>query len=327
MSTLIDKSKANLKNKKQKARILFTEGWNEDIQKAASFLNNEGLVHPVVLLRSKKDATNLIDNVETIVIDEIDTKKYIDKFYELRKSKGITMEDAAKLAVQPNYISALMLKMNEADGCICGIEYSTKDTLRAALQVVKAAPTSKIVTSAMILEKDNDAFIFGDISLALNPNSEELASITREVVLFAHEALGFDKLDAAMLSYSTRGSGAGESVDKVRQAFELVSQDQDLKKIGANIYGEIQFDAAFNDKVRSKKAPDAPWSQRPSIFIFPTLDAGNIGYKIVERVAGYQAVGPIILGLDKPMNDLSRGASVESVIGIAYITALQVKEK
>ncbi len=168
------------------------------------------------------------------------------------------MEDAQKLAVQPHYISALMLKLGEADGCICGIEYSTKDTLRAALQIVKPRPGSKIVTSAMILEKGDDILVFGDISLALNTNSEELASITKEVVSFAHDSLGCHNLNTAMLSYSTRGSGAGESVDKVRQAYEIVSQDKDLINMGAKIFGEIQFDAAYTDKVRAKKAPDAP---------------------------------------------------------------------
>ncbi len=325
MSTLADRSKAHLQKNSKKARILFTEGWNEEIQRAAGFLAVEGLLEPVVLLRTKSESTHLIDNVEKIIIDEIDKQKYIDKFYELRKAKGATMEDAQKLAVQPHYLSALMLKLGEADGCICGIEYSTKDTLRAALQIVKPRQGSKIVTSAMILEKGDDILVFGDISLALNPNSEELASITKEVVSFAHDSLGCHNLNTAMLSYSTRGSGAGESVDKVRQAYEIVSKDQELIKMGAKIYGEIQFDAAYTDKVRAKKAPDAPWDERPRIFIFPTLDAGNIGYKIVERVAGYNAVGPVILGLDKPMNDLSRGASAHSVIGIAYITATQVK--
>ncbi len=326
MKTLADRSKTRLQNNKDKAVILFTEGWNEEIQKAASFLNQEGLLKPVVLLRTKKESTQLIDGVEKIILDEIDKQKYIDKFYELRKSKGITTEDAAKIAVEPNYISALMLKMGEADGCICGIEYSTKDTLRAALQVVKPRPGSSIVTSAMILEKQDQLLVFGDISLALNPNSEELASITKEVVTFAHDSLGLENLNAAMLSYSTQGSGAGESVDKVKKAYDIVSKDKELIDMGAKVFGEIQFDAAYNDNVRAKKAPNAPWKEKPSIYIFPTLDAGNIGYKIVERVAGYNAVGPVILGLDKPMNDLSRGASAQSVIGIAYITATQVKK-
>lgn len=326
MSTLADRSKANLQNRTHKARILFTEGWNLDIQRAAGFLAVEGLLEPVVILRTASETTHLLDNVEKIILDEIDKQKYIDKFYELRKEKGATMEDAQKIAIEPNYISALMLKLGEADGCICGIEYSTKDTLRAALQIVKPRPGCKIVTSAMILEKGDEILIFGDISLSLNPNSEELASITKEVVLFAHDALGCENLNAAMLSYSTRGSGAGESVDKVKHAYEIVSKDQTLIDMGAKIFGEIQFDAAYTDKVRAKKAPDAPWDAKPAIYIFPTLDAGNIGYKIMERVAGYNAVGPVILGLDKPMNDLSRGASTHSVIGIAYITASQVKK-
>lgn len=325
MSILANRLKQKILAKQGKIKILLTEGWNQEIQKAASFLHSEGLIEPIVLLRTKNESTSLVQNIQKIIIDELDISKYQDLFYELRKNKGISKEQAQELAKQPNYLSALLLKNGDIDGVICGIEYSTKDTLRAALQIIKKNPDSEIVTSAMMLECDNELLIFGDISLTLNPNDHELASITKEIVKFAKDVIGFENLNTAMLSYSTIGSGAGESVDKVRKAYELVKGDEHFKTYNANVYGEIQFDAAYVDSVRKKKAPNCPWDKKPNIFIFPNLDAGNIGYKILERCAGYSAVGPVVIGLDKPMNDLSRGATANSVVEISYITASQVK--
>ena len=324
MSTLISQIKKIVETKNH-PKILFTEGWNEDIQSAAEILAKENIIKPVVLVHNEGEITSKIKDCEIINIEKLDLKKYIDFLFELRKAKGLTIEEATKLAAQPNYLSALLLKLNEVDGCVCGIEYSTKDTLRAALQVVKKAPDAGIVTSLMVMEKESTSLIFADISLNLNPNVEELANITKEVIKFAHDSLKLEDLNAAMLSYSTAGSGAGESVDKVRQAYEIVSQDKTMKTIKANIFGEIQFDAAYVPKIRNKKAPHTPWTKDPNIYIFPTLDAGNIGYKIMERCGGFSAVGPVIVGLEKPMNDLSRGASVSSVVDIAYITAAQTK--
>ncbi len=325
MSALIQKIKTIVQKKGRAVKILFTEGWNTDIQTAASTLAQEGIVKPVILIHNEQEIKHQLKDVEILNIEKLDLTKYKNLLLELRKAKGLTEEEASKLVIQPNYLSALMLKLGEVDGCVCGIEYSTKDTLRAALQVVKKAPDANIVTSLMVMEKELESVIFADISLNLNPNAEELANITKEVVKFAHYSLECTNLNTAMLSYSTRGSGAGESVDKVKQAFDIVSQDATMKEINANIFGEIQFDAAYVPKIRNKKAPDAPWTDNPMIYIFPTLDAGNIGYKIMERCGGFSAVGPIIVGLEKPMNDLSRGASVSSVVDIAYITAAQAK--
>jgi phosphate acetyltransferase len=165
----------------------------------------------------------------------------------------MTEEDAKKFVVQPNYLSSLLVKIGEADGEICGIECPTADTYRPALQTIKTAPGVKIASSAILLEKGNESYVFGDVSLNLNPNAEELFNITKAISLFCKDKLKVPNLKVAMLSYSTNGSGKGESVDKVKQAFELVKQDNDLKNI--NIYGDIQFDAAFDEKVRTKKAP------------------------------------------------------------------------
>lgn len=324
MGIFTERAKSKIDNLTIKPRILFTEGWNKEVQKAAKFLKIENIIEPVLLLRDKNDLNKEIESISSIIINETDKNQYIDYFYELRKNKGITRDQAKEIALQPNYFSTLLLKRDEVHGVVCGIEYTTKDTLRAALQIIKAKQDCKLVTSAMMMERNGDLMVLGDCSLSLNPNAEQLAEITKQLVLFAKETLSCNNLNTAMLSYSTNGSGAGESVDKVREAFEIVSKDPDILNTKANIYGEIQFDAAYVDAVRIKKAKDITWDKKANIYVFPNLDAGNIGYKILERCGNYLAIGPVILGLAKPMNDLSRGASAQSVIEIAYITASQI---
>ena len=326
MGVFADRAKTKISTFSRKPKILFTEGWNEEIQKAANFLKIENLVEPILLLRNKNDLNDKIKSLETIVISDIDQKKYGNYFYELRKSKGITIEEANKSALEPHYMSTLLLKEGTVDGVVCGIEYTTRDTLRAALQIIKTRPGGKIVTSAMMLEHNDILMVFGDCSLALNPTSEELAEITKELIYFSKDVLSCTNLNTAMLSYSTNGSGSGESVDKVRKAYEITKTMPELQQFKDQIFGEIQFDAAFVDAIRQKKAKDLSWKSRANIYVFPNLDAGNIGYKIAERCGNFLAIGPVILGLDKPMNDLSRGASAQSVIEIAYITASQVEK-
>lgn len=327
MGVFTDRSKEKIKELGFKPKILFTEGWNKEIQTAAKFLMIENVVEPILLLKNKNDLNDDIKDIKKIIISDENLEEFAEFFYELRKNKGVTIEEARTLSVQPHYFSTLLLKKDIVDAVVCGIEYTTKDTLRAALQIIKPKKGGKIVTSAMMMERDQNLMVLGDCSLALNPNAEELAEITKQLVLFAKKVLGCKNLNTAMLSYSTNGSGAGESVEKVRKAYEIVKQDEEIKAINANIYGEIQFDAAYVDAVRAKKAPNNTWDSRANIYVFPNLDAGNIGYKIVERCGNFLAIGPVILGLDKPMNDLSRGATAQSVIEIAYITASQVEKK
>ncbi|MGL4768930.1 MAG: phosphotransacetylase [Mycoplasmoidaceae bacterium] len=325
MSKFIECAKSKFLNSKNKPIILFAEGWNNEIKSACSVLKMEGLIEPMIILRTKEEDSISLNNIKKVIIEKIDIKKYGQKLYELRKHKGLTLESAMELSKQPNFLSALMVKLGEVDGVVCGIEYTTKDTLKAALQVIKTAPDSEIVTSAILFEKDDDLLIFGDCSLVLNPTSQELAYITKGLIKFASRSLCCSNLNTAMLSYSTNGSGFGESVDKVKKAYEIVKLMPEIKE--NQVYGEIQFDAAYVNAIRKKKAPNCPMTLRPNIFVFPNLDAGNIGYKILERCGHYLTIGPIIVGLDKPMNDLSRGASVESVVAIAYITAAQALKK
>jgi phosphate acetyltransferase len=189
-----------------------------------------------------------------LIIDETDLNKYSHLLYELRKAKGLTIEQAQQLVKQPNYLATLIVKNNDADGEICGIDYTTKDTLKPALQIIKTTPNSKLVTSAFILEKNDELYVFGDCAINLYPTSEELANITKMIALFAHDTAGIIDVRTAMLSYSTVGSGTGESVDKVKAAYELIKNDEELKTKNIQIFGEIQFDAAFVPEVMKKKA-------------------------------------------------------------------------
>jgi phosphate acetyltransferase len=188
------------------------------------------------------------------VIDEADLSKYTNLLFELRKAKGMTIEQAKELVKQPNYLATLIVKANDADGEICGIDYTTKDTLKPALQIIKTAPGAKLVTSAFIMEKNEELYVFGDCAINIYPTSEELANIAKMIALFAHDTAGINPVRAAMLSYSTTGSGAGESVDKVKAAYELIKNDADLQNKNIQIFGEMQFDAAFVPEVMRKKA-------------------------------------------------------------------------
>ncbi len=315
-------------SKGYKERILFTEGWNSEIQKAAIQLKKENIITPILLLRNKKEINNKIKNIDHILIDDIQKDKYINLLFEIRKNKGLSIEQAKELAVQPHYLSALLLQNNDVDGVICGIEYTTRDVLRTALQVIKPRKESKIVTSVMIMQKKDNLMMFGDCSMSINPNSEELLEITRHLMNFTQQIILIKNPITALLCYSSNGSGSGEDVDKVRNAYELIQKsDKFTKQEKSNIFGEIQFDAAFNSNIRNKKVKQLKWNKSPDIYIFPNLCSGNIGYKMLEQCGGYLAVGPVISGLNKAMNDLSRGSSWKSVVEMAYITAMQARYK
>ena len=303
---------------KTKPRLVYAEGGNLYIQQAAKIVSQ--YVEPILVFKKASEIPNGIE-FKCIAIDSMDLSKYANLLFELRKAKGMTIEQANELVRQPNYLCPLLIKAGEADGEICGIDYTTADTLRPALQIVKTAPNAKLVSSLFVMEKDGDSMIFSDCAININPNSEELASMASMACEFAI-ALGIEKPNCAMLSYSTIGSGSGESVDKVKKAVELFKQDP--RNADYNVYGEIQFDAAYDERVRAKKAKGCTWNRRADVFMFPNIDAGNIGYKIAQRMGGYSAFGPMLVGLAAPVNDLSRGATVEDIIGLSLMTAAQV---
>ena len=233
-------------------------------------------------------------------MSDIKLDYYAKRLYEIRKHKNLSIEEAQVLCSKPNYFSALLLERKKVDGVVCGIEYTTKDTLRAALQVIGKSKKVELVSSIMFMEKSDDILIFADVSLNLDPNSKELASIALESARFSSKILN-KKITTALLSYSTNGSGAGESVDKVREAYNLI-KNKKVKNV--EFFGEIQFDAAIDKNVRNKKVKSMKWKNNANLFIFPNLDSANIGYKIMERLSNdVVAIGPVVVGLNKPMND------------------------
>ncbi len=319
--SFVDSLKTKLEQCSNKPRIVYAEGWDANIFEAAKQLKQSNIIIPVLIFRTRNEVFNDINGIEYVVIDEMDLSKYENFLYDLRKAKGLTIDQAKTLVRQPNYLASLMVKLQEVDGEICGIQYSTKDTLKPALQIIKTAPGAKLVTSAFVLEKGEDRYIFGDCAINIYPDAEQLANITLMISQFAKDVVGFENLKVAMLSYSTDGSGAGESVDKVKKAFELVQSDPASKQF--EIHGEIQFDASFVPQVMHKKAKTLNWDTNAKIYVFPNIDAGNIGYKIAQRMGGYDAIGPVLIGLDLPVNDLSRGASTNDVVKLSYITGYQ----
>ena len=255
-------------------------------------------------------------------------EKYAQLLYELRKHKGMTIEQAKELTLNPVYFGMLMLKdeETEADGLVSGAIHSTSDTLRPALQILKTAPDTKLVSAFFVMVVPNceygehGTFIFGDSGLNQNPNPEELSEIAISSSKSFKQLVGKEP-KVAMLSYSTYGSAKSELTEKVIEATKLLKEKEpDLKSDG-----ELQLDAAIVPEIAKSKAPGSPIAGEANVLIFPDLDAGNIGYKLVQRLAKAEAYGPLCQGIAKPVNDLSRGCSYQDIAGVIAITAVQAQ--
>lgn len=319
--TMIEKLKKNPKS------IVFTEGADPRILEAASRLLASSFLHPILVGNEDeiyKAAEDAGYNIRGALI--IDPEKYdrfdemVDLFCELRKSKGITPEQARKIVSQPNYFGTMLVKMGVADALLGGATYSTADTVRPALQIIKTKPGYSIVSSCFILVRpsatgENEVLAMGDCAINIKPSEDELAEMAGEIAACA-KVFGIDP-QIAFLSYSTLGSGTGEDVDKMRNAAEKAKKRYpDLP-----IEGEIQFDAAVSPRVARTKCKDSTVAGHANTFIFPDINAGNIGYKIAQRMGNFEAYGPILLGLNAPINDLSRGCNAIEVYSMAIITA------
>lgn len=318
--------------KQNRKTIVLAEGKDNRIVEAAIELNQNGIVNVIVLV-NEKDINEGIqrlerDSIPVIVVEQASkSSEYVELLYELRKHKGMTREEAEKLVSNTIYFGALMVKNNDADGMVAGAITSTSDVLRAALQVVKTAPDVKVVSSFFLMDIPQHTslragmFAFSDCGLIANPTASELAEIAIQTAR-SYDALTKNEPRIAMLSYSTYGSAKGELVDKV------ISATNDVKNRYPNlkIDGELQLDAAIVPEVARLKAPSSNVAGSANVLIFPDLQAGNIGYKLVERFAGADAYGPITQGLAKPVNDLSRGCNYKDVVAVAAITALQCKQ-
>ena len=311
--------------KKDRRTIVFTEGPDKRIQEAAARLMKEDLMDVILVgnVEEVKAAAkeNGFDISGATIIDPATYDKMdemVEKMVELRKGK-MSAEDCRAALQKGNYFGTMLVKMGVADALLGGATYSTADTVRPALQLVKTKPGSKIVSSCFILDRTvdgkNERYCMGDCAINIHPTEDELVEIAVEPAKTA-SFFGIDP-KVAMLSYSTLGSGKGESVDMVRNATAKVKEAApDLA-----VDGELQFDAAFSPVVAATKCKGSPVAGQANTFIFPCIEAGNIGYKIAQRLGGFAAYGPILQGLNAPINDLSRGCNADEVYQMAIITA------
>lgn len=311
--------------KRDQKKLVFTEGSDPRILEAASRLKQENILEPLLLGNPEEihEASQKygfsIDGIT--IIDPVnypETDSMVARMVELRKGK---MDEAAcrEVLKKSNYFGTMLVKMGCADGLLGGATYSTADTVRPALQIVKTKPRNSIVSSCFIMhrvtEKGDERYAMGDCAININPSVDELAEIAVETAKTARVFSIEPKV--AMLSYSTLGSGQGEAVDKVRGTAEKLK----AMNLDFPIDGELQFDAAFVPEVAKTKASGSAVAGKANTFIFPDINAGNIGYKIAQRFGGFDAYGPILQGLNAPINDLSRGCNADEVYKMAIITA------
>ena len=326
----IDEIKA--KAKANKKVIVLPESEDERTYRAAAAVLAEDIANIVIIGNvddvNGKAAQYGVDISKATVIDPATSDKlpaYIDKLVELRQKKGMTPEQAKDILLnQYIYYGVMMVKMTDADGLVSGACHSTANTLRPCLQILKTAPGTKLVSAFFLMNVpdceygENGTFVFADCGLNQNPTSEELAEIA------ASSAVSFKSLTGkeprvAMLSYSTMGSAKHDDVSKVQEAVRIAKENHPEICLD----GEMQLDAAIVESVGSSKAPGSPVAGKANVLIFPNLDSGNIGYKLVQRLAKAEAYGPMTQGIAAPVNDLSRGCSWEDIVGVVAITAVQ----
>ena len=317
-----------MKLKNQNVRLVFPEATDERIIKACARLQAEHLIQPVLL--GDKEEIEPIAYRCGVLIDEIEfinpktyprLEEMIDTLFTRRNGK-ITKEEARELVQDVNYFGTMLTYMGIVDGMVSGAIHSTGDTVRPALQIIKTKPGVKRTSGAFLLLRgrgDQERYLFSDCAINVDPDAPLLAEIAMETAKTA-ESLGIPPR-VAMLSYSTNGSGSGPAVDKVKEALEIIKEkNQDPNAI---FEGEIQFDAAYDKTVADLKYPDSKIAGKCTVFVFPELQSGNIGYKIAQRLGGFDAIGPILQGLNKPISDLSRGACTNDVYKVSLITAMQ----
>ena len=329
-----------IENIKQRAKenlktIILPEAEDKRVLEAASKVTKEGFANIILLGDENQIAEDAkkynIDLSGVSIINPLKSEKkqqYIEKLYELRKHKGLTIEQAEELLKEPIYYGMMMLKDEncEADGLVSGAAHSTSDTLRPALQILKTAPNTKLVSAFFVMcvpdceYGENGTFIFGDSGLNQNPTADELSEIAISSSKSFEQLVG-KEAKVAMLSYSTYGSAKSELTEKVIEATNLVKE----KAPDLSIDGELQLDAAIVPEIAKSKAPGSQVAGNANVLIFPDLNAGNIGYKLVQRLAKAEAYGPLCQGIAKPVNDLSRGCSAEDIVGVVAITAVQAQ--
>ena len=329
IESIKEKARNNIK------KIVLPETMDLRVLEAASICASEKIAE-IILVGKKEEveelsSSNNIDLSNTTLIDPFTselTEKLVNDLFELRKEKGMTLEAAREaLLTDYMYYACMLVQNNLADGVVSGACHSTANTMRPAFQIIKTAPGAKLVSTFFLMivpDCDmglNGTFAFGDCAIEQNPDPEKLASIAASTCESFKKLTGAEPL-AAMLSHSTMGSAKHADVDKVVEAVRIAKETYPQYKID----GELQLDAAIVPSVAASKAPESEIAGKANVLIFPDLDAGNIGYKLVQRLAKAEAYGPITQGIRKPINDLSRGCSVEDIVGLVAITAVQVEE-
>ena len=322
-----EKARSNVKT------IVLPEGDEPRTVQAAAIIAKDRLARPVLLGDPEKIASVARETDADIggieIIDPLASPKaaeYAARLYELRKAKGVTEEDAQRLVADPMYYGIMMVKLGDADGLVSGAVHSTGDMLRPALQIIKAKPGMKTVSSCFLIESpvknfgDNGIMIFSDCAVNIDPDAEQLANIALGAADSARSLAGIEPR-VAMLSFSTKGSAKHDNVTKVQEATRIAKEmAPDLM-----LDGELQLDAALVPSVGELKAPGSAVAGKANVLVFPDLQSGNIGYKLAQRLGQAEAYGPILQGIAKPCNDLSRGCSVDDIVATVAITAVQAQ--
>ena len=313
--------------------IILPEATDIRVLEATEKIGKEGFAN-VMLIGDNEKIENIakennIDISKAKIVNPKAYEKYnelVEAFYELRKNKGMTIEKAKELMLDETYFGMMMIKLGYADGLVSGAAHSTADTLRPALQILKTAPGTKLVSAFFMMVVpnceygENGVFLFGDSGLVENPDSDQLSEIAISSSK-SFEALTGKEAKVAMLSYSTYGSAKSELTEKVIEATKFVKE----KAPNIKVDGELQLDAAIVPEIAASKAKGSPIAGRANTLIYPDLNAGNIGYKLVQRLAKAEAYGPLCQGIAKPVNDLSRGCNSDDIVGVVAITAVQAQ--
>ncbi len=312
--------------------IVLPEGTEERTLQAIKGIVDNKIANPILLgdeseikgiaakIGADISGAEIINPVKAPYFDD-----FVQAFYEMRKAKGVDLDKAKATMLDPLFFASMMVKMDKADGEVAGAENTTGNVLRPALQIIKTAPGISAVSGAFIMIVpncefgDNGTFVFADCAVTINPSADEMAEFAKASVGTAVDVCGMSDPKVGMLSFSTKGSASHELVDKVVEATNIAKERFPELKVD----GEFQLDAAIVPKVGSSKAPGSPVAGDCNVLIFPDIQAGNIGYKLVQRTAKAEAIGPILQGIAKPVNDLSRGCSVEDVVNVVALTAVK----